>query len=287
MAEAAETDLVIYQRGEESENDAWDDSALIKAYDEAVSAMKAKLAEQNPEFSALCGNSKSKKKKKNRGKHKKKNLSSGVWKAGDRCQAVYTEDGEVYEARILSINQDKGTCTVQYIGYGNEEEQQLTDLLPAGSLASSQRTDTASETESINQEPVAHREPSTEKPKSRKTTTRSGKRPPKPGVPHYPWNGQLPPPPAFGQMPPPPFQPPPFPGYPPAGPSPPVPPPPAFPSFPPPPPLFSQEGPGDENEAMYSMLMSWYMSGYHTGYYQGLKQMSGSASGASALGSHR
>ena len=40
-----------------------------------------------------------------------------------------------------------------------------------------------------------------------------------------------------------------------------------FPSVPPPPPPMPA-APGSENEAMYSMLISWYMSGYHTGYYQ-------------------
>lgn len=44
-------------------------------------------------------------------------------------------------------------------------------------------------------------------------------------------------------------------------------PPPSF--VPPPPPAF--EGSDDiasDQEALYSMLISWYMSGYHTGYYQ-------------------
>jgi len=40
--------------------------------------------------------------------------------------------------------------------------------------------------------------------------------------------------------------------------------------MPPPPPTFlhNQPGASSEQEAMASMLMSWYMSGYHTGYYQ-------------------
>lgn len=32
--------------------------------------------------------------------------------------------------------------------------------------------------------------------------------------------------------------------------------------------LRPNDGPPSDNEAMASMLMSWYMSGYHTGYYQ-------------------
>lgn len=47
-----------------------------------------------------------------------------------------------------------------------------------------------------------------------------------------------------------------------------IPPPP--PMIPPPPPMISDLC--EEDEALGSMLMSWYMSGYHTGYYLGLKQ---------------
>uniref|UniRef100_A0A2C9M2W0 Uncharacterized protein n=1 Tax=Biomphalaria glabrata TaxID=6526 RepID=A0A2C9M2W0_BIOGL len=68
----------------------------------------------------------------------------------------------------------------------------------------------------------------------------------------------------------PPYQPTPFPGFPTPGPTSSAPP--IFPCVPPPPPLFTERGSGNENEALYSMLISWYMSGYHTGYFQGLRQ---------------
>lgn len=53
------------------------------------------------------------------------------WQVGDHCQAVYTEDGEIYEAKILSIDSDNQTCVVRYLGYGNEEQQSLEDLMPS------------------------------------------------------------------------------------------------------------------------------------------------------------
>lgn len=52
------------------------------------------------------------------------------WKVGDSCNAVWSEDGNVYLATIVSINQKRGTCVVTYDGYGNKEEQNLSDLLP-------------------------------------------------------------------------------------------------------------------------------------------------------------
>lgn len=51
------------------------------------------------------------------------------WKVGDSCNAVWSEDGNVYLATIVSINQKRGTCVVTYDGYGNKEEQNLSDLL--------------------------------------------------------------------------------------------------------------------------------------------------------------
>lgn len=36
----------------------------------------------------------------------------------------------MYLATIASINQKRGTCVVVYTGYGNKEEQNLSDLLP-------------------------------------------------------------------------------------------------------------------------------------------------------------
>ena len=55
------------------------------------------------------------------------------WRVGQHCQAVYSEDGEVYEALILSVHPEDGKCVVRYLGYENEEEQLLSDLLPLSS----------------------------------------------------------------------------------------------------------------------------------------------------------
>lgn len=279
-AAGAEQDYVLYERGENEDSDAWDDSVLIKAYDEAVSAVKAKIAEQHPEFSPKPVN-KPRKKKKAKGKQRKKGQMQSTflgWNPGDRCQAVFTEDGEVYEAKILNIDEQNETCIVEYKGYGNTEEQELSKLLPITAPLSSQDqlTDTASEAESMgskNQENFSNNQ----RGKTGASASSSNKRRQQKS---WPWFGAPAfPPPPFGHMPPPPPPPPNFPpfqvpGYHASGPSMPIPP--MFPSIPPPPPWFTDKGSGDENEALYSMLISWYMSGYHTGYYQGLKHASSS-----------
>lgn len=55
------------------------------------------------------------------------------WKVGDSCNAIWSEDGNVYLATIASINHKRGRCVVTYTGYGNQEEKSLNDLLPAAS----------------------------------------------------------------------------------------------------------------------------------------------------------
>ncbi|VIO97422.1 conserved hypothetical protein [Brugia malayi] len=46
----------------------------------------------------------------------------------------------------------------------------------------------------------------------------------------------------------------------------------SIPSLVPPPPIaFTNLPPPDDDEALASMLMSWYMTGYHTGYYQAIQ----------------
>ena len=51
------------------------------------------------------------------------------WKVGDECCAIWSEDGCIYPATITSVDFKRETCVVVYTGYGNSEEQNLSDLL--------------------------------------------------------------------------------------------------------------------------------------------------------------
>lgn len=51
------------------------------------------------------------------------------WNVGDACYAYWSQDGKLYAATISSVDHEKGTCIVCYNDYGNEEEQNLSDLL--------------------------------------------------------------------------------------------------------------------------------------------------------------
>ena len=52
------------------------------------------------------------------------------WHIGDSCQAIFSEDEQIYDAVIINIDSSSNTCTVKFCGYGNTEEQSLNDLLP-------------------------------------------------------------------------------------------------------------------------------------------------------------
>ncbi|XP_041956031.1 survival motor neuron protein 1 [Alosa sapidissima] len=207
--ENACNDVLFYsETGQSDDSDVWDDTALIKAYDKAVASFKHALkGEENPESKQQPG-----KKRKNNVKNssRKRSTASSIkeWKVGDSCCALWTEDGNLYPARITSIDHKRGTCIVVYTSYGNKEEQYLKDLLYANTEKDDipQRGEGRQSSHSIS--PMC--------------------------------------------------------GYPPLTPA--V----AVPMIPPPPPMISDIL--EEDEALGTMLISWYMSGYHTGFYLGLKQ---------------
>ena len=44
------------------------------------------------------------------------------WQVGERCLALYSEDGVEYPAVVRAVKEWKETCVVEFDGYGNEEE---------------------------------------------------------------------------------------------------------------------------------------------------------------------
>uniref|UniRef100_A0A4X2LT76 Tudor domain-containing protein n=1 Tax=Vombatus ursinus TaxID=29139 RepID=A0A4X2LT76_VOMUR len=246
--------------GVSDDSDIWDDTALIKAYDKAVASFKNAL--KNGEISETSDKQKSagpkRKNIKNRNKKKSNPAPLKQWKVGDACCAVWSEDGNIYPATIASADLKRGTCVVVYTGYGNKEEQNLSDLLlPNSEGVRDEEPIHENENESQSQYSTDESEKSSRSPGSKQNRIKSK-------AAH--WNSYFPPPPPL-PLPvpglgkpglkfsgPPPFLtgwPPPFPSGPPL--------------IPPPPPM-SPDSPEDA-DALGSMLIAWYMSGYHTGYY--------------------
>ncbi|KAM9858792.1 survival motor neuron protein 1 [Aulostomus maculatus] len=270
MANGCKEVLFARGTGQSDDSDIWDDTALIKAYDKAVASFKTALkGEDEPQVSKTnLPGKKRKNNKKNQSRKRANAPPDKEWQVGDSCSAYWSEDGQLYSATISSIDQKRGTCVVVYTDYGNEEKQNLEDLLSELSEGDDEATSKVHEAESSTEESDRSTTPNhkqlphskSQKPKSHKAPLH----PPMwaPGFPGFP-PGPPPMPPAFrqggkkqsgshGSAPPswhPMMQ---------FGP----------PMIPPPPPM----SPDMDDESLGSMLISWYMSGYHTGYYLGLKQ---------------
>ncbi|XP_048224376.1 survival motor neuron protein-like [Perognathus longimembris pacificus] len=263
-------DSVLFRRGtgQSDDSDIWDDTALIKAYDKAVASFKHAL--KNGDVGETTDKPKStprRKPIKNKSQRKNNTTPLKQWKIGDKCSAIWSEDGCIYPATIASVDFKKGTCVVVYTGYGNREEQRLSDLLSPTSEVGNNTDQNAQEHEHESQ--VSTDESESSRSPGSKLNNNASKA--------APWSSFPPPPPPMpgsglgpGK-----------PGLKFNGPPPPPPPPhflsrwmPPFPSgppiIPPPPPICPDSL--DDTDALGSMLISWYMSGYHTGYYMGFRQ---------------
>lgn len=284
-------DQVLFSRGSQdgdSTADDWDDTELLKEYDKAVRPLKALVAERmglsNAEIEEASatesGSSRSvvdkeglKTQKRNGRKRRRKarNKTHREWAAGDHCQAKFTVDEKWYEATIVSVDNERGKCTVQYVGYGNSEEQPLSAL--SHSMGAAVRREQGSKSALMPDDAEATQSDDLMEQSSEASSIVSQAKvgfksmninAEKSGGPsHFSKNPQIPPEPSnFGRSKP------------------------GISTFagmtagsvmndmvpPPLPPHVLTSLPGDDSEALSAMLMSWYMSGFHTGYYQGLKR---------------
>ncbi|XP_061875330.1 survival motor neuron protein isoform X3 [Colius striatus] len=239
------------------DSDVWDDTALIKAYDKAVASFKTALRNGRSSEPSDKQEQRQRMKRKNNKKNRNRKKSS-TWKVGDSCNAVWSEDGNMYLATIASINQKRGTCVVTYTGYGNQEEHNLSDILPPTYDETVNGTWNSEENENEAPYSTDESEISSWSPQNRNNCTKARFCPQNH---HFP----LPPTTAGPGRPGSKFRasptflscwPPPFPGGPPL--------------IPPPPPM--RPDCTEDDEALGTMLIAWYMSGYYTGYYLGLKQ---------------
>ena len=131
---ANEQDGIVWKAGNciySSDEDAWDDTELIKAYDRAVAQLKEE-GKQSVSSNNQANEDDTRKKRK---KKKKAKNANQKWKVGGQCLAIFSEDGLYYEATILSTNYDEKTIKVKFSYYQNEEEVDMKELLPTESKA--------------------------------------------------------------------------------------------------------------------------------------------------------
>jgi survival motor neuron protein len=216
----------------------WDDTALIRAYDKAVGKIKHDLnrnivdseekSHKAAQKSAACSEY---------WDNKEESVLAKDWKVGDECYAIYN-DGYMYPAKIIEIDDEDRTCLIRYDYYDNEEEKDFAELYDAGDEYKSFKDLISEEEEELVDE------------KKKQLKTKKEKKPKKPDNSTKPLvysECAIPPPPPpplidqqmltnLANL-----------------------------------NLDKAIGHGD-NDAFYAMLMSWYTSGYHTGYYFGRVQ---------------
>jgi len=56
------------------------------------------------------------------------NTQNVSWSVGDKCMAVWSADGQWYEAELEEVDVDNGTAAVTFSGYGNAEVVPLSGL---------------------------------------------------------------------------------------------------------------------------------------------------------------
>ncbi|RVE44795.1 hypothetical protein evm_010547 [Chilo suppressalis] len=262
-------DMLYYSESydEEGDEDIWDDRKLNDAYDKALRIANAEVAKRvamstNTQHKNKEGNNENKKEKVlNKTKSNKKCVNT-QWKAGMPCRAMYEVDGQEYEAFVLRII-NENECVVRFLGYENSEIVSISSLKQSLGkeernrqieLALDDKTDEAYTSQSPNTEKMDYSDRALSPGSTEKSFIRNKKATKKKkNVNSSTLNG---------------FD---LPGMP-------------FPmpnmaalrnqlgsSETPlaPPPLLGMDG---EDQALSSMLLSWYMSGYYTGLYQGMKR---------------
>ncbi|XP_063709516.1 survival motor neuron protein [Culicoides brevitarsis] len=112
------------ENSKEKQNDLWDDTLIIKAYEESMKLAKEEVAKRL----ANATNKSTKKSVESPGSSKQP-AQPKDFKVGEFCRATY-EDGVDYEAKIMAVDSN-GKFTIRYIGYENEEYKEKSELLPS------------------------------------------------------------------------------------------------------------------------------------------------------------
>lgn len=217
----------------------WDDSLLIKAYDDSVSLARETLARRIADSTNRREESVTEAEKKDlpaTSEPEQEQEQEVNFKVGDFARATYC-DGVDYEGVVMSIDEQSETCILRYVGYENEQEVLLADLLPSWGnnarkeqILIAKQADAAAEGQEEEQRPKYFKK--NQQPKAKRA---SGSRI---GSASLPAGLVMPPMPLV-------------------------------------PPMFTPTAGGVDGEPeqdFVAMLTAWYMSGYYTGLYQGRKE---------------
>lgn len=132
----------------QEDDDIWDDTLVIKAYEQSIKLQQAEAAKRI----ARATNKKQQLNDSDEVRMERVESSeseSQEFKVGDFVRATYDEDSIDYEATIETID-DNGNCLIKFIGYNNEQTTAIEDLLP--SWGPNERAKQAAQADEANQE---------------------------------------------------------------------------------------------------------------------------------------
>ncbi|KAH8286916.1 hypothetical protein KR018_009047 [Drosophila ironensis] len=228
----------------------WDDALLVKTYDESVGLAREALARRladstnkRDEAAEEAAQDENVEPSEGQVEYEPVDFDTVPFKVGDYARATYS-DGIDYEGCVVSINKAAGTCVIRYLGYGNEQQVPLGELLPSwGRQARREQFMYAKEDEKETV-PVASSaaKPSTSSKKVSVKTVAAGERSRAVGTGGGSVAASVP----------------------------------VMPPMPLIPPMFASQADGGEQDFV-AMLTAWYMSGYYTGLYQGKKEATAAA----------
>ncbi|KAH8296250.1 hypothetical protein KR054_003637 [Drosophila jambulina] len=213
-------------------NAAWEDSLLVKFYDENVALAREELARR-------LADSTNKREEETAAAAEvavaedSVPVSPGqmVFKPGDFARATYI-DGLDYEGVVVSVDEKGENCTIRYLGYENEQAVPMEDLLPSWGKKVRREQFLAAKNEGAGEEQPA---------RSKASTSASAGLNPKKSSSGKSKTSAV----GSGGL--------------------------TMPPMPPLPPMFTSQNEGGDQDVV-AMLTAWYMSGYYTGLYQGKKE---------------
>ena len=155
MADADESPVLFRKASDSDNQDVWDDSLVMQAYEEQQRMVEKALKAKTSAVAADCQAADPDKTETAtalahvplpQASSKVRRVSCepppihcgtlvpripGIFAVGDACRCVYSADGVEYEAEIVEVFPDRDQCLVRYVGYENEELRTLSKMKPS------------------------------------------------------------------------------------------------------------------------------------------------------------
>lgn len=135
----------------ENDENIWDDTLLLKAYEQSIKLQQAEMAKRLARATNKKSSENSESANDDDDGEDEQN-SGDDFLVGDFVRATYDADGIDYEAEIMSIDENSD-CRIKFIGYENEQIVPMADLLPSwGAEERTKQTSEASEVAAAEEE---------------------------------------------------------------------------------------------------------------------------------------